>query len=126
MDSMNLPLRGARESAITTRYVGALVFPTRRKRMWTANSSVILPTCGRNADERESVPNSADAWHPRDLRQAPAPAPLGQPAHLLHQLLHLGELLQQLVHLGDGRARSGCDATPARPLDERGVRALGP
>src|SRR5213593_1411644 len=33
---MNFPLRGARESAMTTRYVGALVLPTRRRRMCTA------------------------------------------------------------------------------------------
>src|SRR6266508_111922 len=42
MDSMNFPLRGARESAITTRYVGALVLPTRRSRMCTANLSNVL------------------------------------------------------------------------------------
>src|SRR5439155_3350813 len=40
--SMNLPFRGARESAITTRYVGAFVLPTRRRRMCTANSVGIL------------------------------------------------------------------------------------
>src|SRR6266511_4337744 len=34
---MNLPSRGERESATTTRYVGAFVLPVRRRRMCTAN-----------------------------------------------------------------------------------------
>src|SRR5438045_7703794 len=33
---MNLPSRGARESATTTRYVGAFVLPVRRSRICTA------------------------------------------------------------------------------------------
>src|SRR5438045_2674798 len=33
---MNLPSRGARESATTTRYVGAFVLPVRRRRICTA------------------------------------------------------------------------------------------
>src|SRR5688572_30501508 len=39
MFSMHLPLRGERESATTTRYVGAFVLPARRRRMCTANRS---------------------------------------------------------------------------------------
>src|SRR6267143_5605730 len=56
MASMNFPLRGARESAITTRYVGALVLPTRRKRMCTANlSNVLLETQRMGRARRSSV-----------------------------------------------------------------------
>src|SRR2546425_10374649 len=49
MDSMNLPLRGARESAIATRYVGAFVLPARRRRMCTAKSVGILLKSVRSA-----------------------------------------------------------------------------
>src|SRR6266545_4900124 len=71
MDSMNFPLRGARESAITTRYVGALVLPTRRSRMCTANLSNVLLENQRTERVRRS---SVRGRPPRGLAAALVPS----------------------------------------------------
>src|SRR5204862_7684310 len=64
MISMNLPSRGERESATTTRYVGAFVLPVRRRRMCTAKvrCSSVKDVRGRNT----TIPDGAlDRHRPR-------------------------------------------------------------
>src|SRR5438034_11822350 len=64
MISMNLPSRGARESATTTRYVGAFVLPVRRRRICTAKvrRSSVKDVRGEN----RSIPDDAlDRHRPR-------------------------------------------------------------
>src|SRR5438045_1571360 len=61
---MNLPPRGERESATTTRYVGAFVLPVRRRRMCTAKvrCSSVKDVRGRNT----TIPDGAlDRHRPR-------------------------------------------------------------
>src|ERR1041385_2471122 len=89
--------------------------------MWTANSSVILPKVNARSVTR-SVSALADPRHTRDARQATA---LGEPAHLLHQLLHLAELFDERVHIGHGRPRALRDPASARSIQDRGVLTLG-
>src|SRR5258708_11454091 len=102
---MNLPSRGERESATTTRYVGAFVVPVRRRRMCTAKvrRSSVKDVRGKN----RSVPHSPELTRPKvALRlkgyagKAWELAPLGHRAELLHEVLHLLELLEERVHLG--------------------------
>src|SRR5437870_10624534 len=64
MISMNLPSRGERESATTTRYVGAFVLPVRRRRICTAKvrRSSVKDVRGEN----RSIPDDAlDRHRPR-------------------------------------------------------------
>src|SRR5947209_18666408 len=119
---MNLPFRGARESAMTTRYVGAFVLPTRRRRMGTANSVGILlanvPSLGpypirgpcpwaRHIDDMAS--HTRESGHSGEARQ---PTTLGHRAHLLPEFAHLGELLHDLFHYRDLRIGAGVDLAP--------------
>src|SRR5678810_361088 len=54
---MNLPSRGERESATTTRYVGAFVLPVRRRRICTAK--VRRPFVKDVRRENRSIPDEA-------------------------------------------------------------------
>src|SRR6266496_4006454 len=123
---MNLPSRGERESATTTRYVGAFVLPVRRRRMCTAKvrRSSVKDVRGRNTSIQAT--RGSAAWA-RSVRQAGDPrqlATLGHRAELLHEVLHLLELLQQRVDLGHGDAGAVRDTLESGAIQARGVLAL--
>src|SRR5919197_5313231 len=99
---MNLPSRGERESATTTRYTGFFFDPIRASLILAAMKS-FLPLL-----------LSHDRLQVRHL-------PL---AELLHHLLHLLACGEQLVHLLDGRPAPRRDSRAARAVDDLGPRAL--
>src|ERR671936_533583 len=115
--SMNLPSRGERESATTTRYTGFFFDPTRVNLILTAKP---LPPCLRSLLALVG------------LRRFPLrlllryPGQLGQlaPAHALHQLLHLFAPFEQPVDLFDARAGAARDALPPRAVDHARERTL--
>src|SRR5689334_23520430 len=96
---MNLPSRGERESATTTRYTGFFFDPTRVNLMRTAKS---LPPCLRSllafvGLRRLALPRLRRRGRARQLRKLAS-------AHALHELLHLLAALEQPVDLLDARA----------------------
>src|SRR5919206_2698917 len=99
---MNLPSRGERESATTTRYTGFFFDPTRVNLMRTAKP---LPPCLRSLLPFVGLRCLALRLLLRDagqVRKLPS-------AHALHELLHLLAPLEQPVDLLDGRARAARD-----------------
>src|SRR3990172_8263841 len=101
---MNLPSRGERESATTTRWPGRFVVPVRLSRIVTATSSP--PRCGK----------SGEPLHAREL-----------PLHALELLHHLPELrvlLEQPVHVLHAGAAAARDALATAAVDRVGVAPL--
>src|SRR5262245_16647559 len=115
---MNLPSRGERESATTTRYTGFFFDPTRVNLMRTAKP---LPPCLRSllafVGLRRLAPRRGRRGRARQLGKLAS-------AHTLHELLHLLAALEQAVDLFDGRARPLRDALPARAVDHLRQGAL--
>src|SRR2546428_14019319 len=102
---MNLPSRGERESATTTRYTGFFFDPTRVNLMRTANRLpprflsllAFVGFCrfslsGLRSSDRRLSRQGSEIWH---LALA----------HPLHELLHLLARVHQAVHFLDRRAR---------------------
>src|SRR5262249_7933255 len=116
MISMNLPSRGERESAATTRKTGFFFDPTRVNLSLTAKPlppgllllSLALGLSGRGCAGTVRRARSRQSWQGRCL-----PA-----LHLLHQLRHLLARLQQLVDLLDLRAAPAGDPLSARTVDD--------
>src|SRR5438093_8926615 len=119
---MNLPSRGERESAATTRNTGFFFDPTRVNLSLTAKPlppglllfSLALRLSGRGRAGAVWRARCRQSWQGRHL-----PA-----AHLLHQLRHLLASLEQLVHLLDLGAAAPGDPLPARAVDQVRQRAL--
>src|SRR5690242_9540102 len=114
---MNLPSRGERESATTTRYTGFFFDPTRVNLMRTAKP---LPPCLRSLLALVGLgrlPLRLLLREPREIRQLAA-------AHPLHQLLHLLAPFEQTVDLLDARSRPGRDALAPRAVDHLRQRPL--
>src|SRR5438874_2513828 len=113
---MNLPSRGERESATTTRYTGFFFDPTRVNLIRTAKS---LPPCLRSllafvGLRRFALRLLRGAGHLGELPSADA----------LHQLFHLLASFEQAVDLFDAGAGATRDALTARPVDHLRQRAL--
>src|SRR5215210_1403131 len=109
---MNLPSRGERESATTTRYTGFFFDPTRVNLIRTANS---LPPCLgslltfvglRCLPLRRCLHRSGGTRKLRHLALA----------HALHELLHLLASLEQAIHFLNRRARALRDAHAPRAV----------
>src|SRR3954468_22668357 len=115
---MNLPSRGERESATTTRYTGFFFDPTRVNLIRTANW---LPPCLRSLFAFVGLRRLALRRRRRcctgQLRKLAL-------AHAFHELLHLLAALEQAVDLLDGRARPLRDALAARAVDHLRQRTL--
>src|SRR3954464_10993197 len=117
---MNLPSRGERESAATTRWIGFFFEPTRVSLSFTA---IRLPLrfplafglrLARRARARRAL--RRDGAVPRHARA-------GDLRHLarsdhLHHLRHLLTRLEQLVDLLDRGARARGDPPAARGVDD--------
>src|SRR3954451_3958897 len=114
---MNLPSRGERESATTTRYTGFFFDPTRVNLMRTAKPLPpgLLSFLAFVGFCRFSLSGLRD----RRLRLARKRTEIGHLAlaHPLHELLHLLARLEQAVHVLHRRARPPRDALPARAVD---------
>src|SRR5438105_13215426 len=114
---MNLPSRGERESATTTRYTGFFFDPTRVNLIRTAKS---LPPCLRSLLAFVGLRRLPlrrllrGAWQLGELPSADA----------LHQLLHLLAPFEQPVDVLDAGARPARDALAAGPVDHLRQRAL--
>src|SRR5689334_15464339 len=108
---MNLPSRGERESATTTRYTGFFFDPTRVNLMRTAKP---LPPCLRSLLAFVGLRRLALR---RGRRRCAGQLGKLAFAHALHELLHFLAALEQAVDLLDGRARAARDPLPARPVD---------
>src|SRR4029453_930435 len=109
---MNLPSRGERESATTTRYTGFFFDPTRvnlirtPKRLPPALLSLLaLVGFRRFPSARLRITGHLSRRLPSDSAEVGHLAL----AHALHQLLHLLAGLEQPVDLFNGRPRAGCD-----------------
>src|SRR5438477_2384263 len=114
---MNLPSRGERESATTTRYTGFFFDPTRVNLIRTAKS---LPPCLRSL-------LALVGFRRLSLRLLlGGTGQLGELAlaHALHQLFHLLASLEQAVDLLDARARAARDPLAPRPVDHLRERTL--
>src|SRR5215468_9729049 len=109
---MNLPSRGERESAATTRKTGFFFDPTRVNLSLTANPlppgllllSLALGLSGRSRSGAVRRARLRQSWQGRRLTAA----------HLFHQLRHLLARLEQLVDLLDVGAAPAGNALPAR------------
>src|SRR2546423_2527031 len=118
---MNLPSRGERESATTTRYTGFFFDPTRVNLMRTAKP---LPPCLGSllafvGFRRLALCRLRRRRGTRQLWKLAA-------AHALHELLHLLAAFEQAVRLFDPPAR-GPPETPAPPaVDHLPHRTLPP
>src|SRR5450631_852425 len=107
---MNLPSRGLRESATTSRYTGRLVVPIRFNLIFT-KVVLLSESCLselRWIDVLELSEHSSLAANTLGALAAEA----------LEHALHLLESLEQTVDVGDGGAATHRDALPARALDE--------
>src|SRR5438874_408192 len=114
---MNLPSRGERESATTTRYTGFFFDPTRVNPIRTAKS---LPPCLRSLLALvgfRRLPLRLLLRSSRQLGKLPF-------AHALHQLFHLLAPLEQPVDLLDARTGPARDALAALTVDHLRERAL--
>src|SRR5436190_11289149 len=119
---MNLPSRGERESAATTRKTGFFFDPTRVNLSLTAKPlppgllllSFALGLSGRGRAGTVRRSRRRQSWQGRHL-----PA-----AHLLHQLRHLLARLEQLVDLLDFGAAPSGDPLPPGAVDQVRPRAL--
>src|ERR1041384_3293039 len=117
--SRNLPSRGERESAGTTREIGFFFEPTRVSLSFTAICVLSAPApfllaLGRCLPRRGG---RARRLLGREGRHLPPP-------HLLHHSLHLLACLEQLVDLLDGRAGALGDANPPLAVDHDRRTAL--
>src|SRR5579859_7485349 len=113
---MNLPSRGLRESATTSRYTGRLVVPIRFNLILT-NVVLLSETCLTELRWIDVLELSEHAGLATNTLGALA-------AKALEHALHLLESLEQAVDVGDGRPAAHRDAFAARALDELGVAAL--
>src|SRR5215468_9461614 len=119
---MNLPSRGERESAATTRKTGFFFDPTRVNLSLTAKPlppgllllAFALRLSGRGRAGAVRRARRRQSWQGRHF-----PA-----LHLLHQLRHLLPRLEQLVDLLDLRAAAAGDPLPARAVDHVRQRPL--
>src|SRR5919112_5790941 len=115
---MNLPSRGERESATTTRYTGFFFDPTRVNLMRTAKS---LPPCLRSLLALVGLRRLTSLRRRRrragQLRDLAA-------THAFHHLLHLLAPLDQPVDLLDARAGAARDALTPRAVENLGERPL--
>src|SRR5215212_2235622 len=118
--SMNLPSRGERESATTTRYTGFFFDPTRVNLIRTANS---LPPCLRSLLAFVGLRRLA-LRRLLQLRGGAGKLRHLALAHALHELLHLLASLEQAIHFLDRRPRALCDAHAPRPVDHLRQRPL--
>src|SRR4051812_46902927 len=114
---MNLPSRGERESATTTRYTGFFFDPTRVSLMRTAKS---LPPCLRSLLAFVGLRRFPLRLLLRSARQL-GELPL---AHALHQLFHLLASLEQPVDLFDAGSGAARDPLTPRSVDHLRQRAL--
>src|SRR5665213_2465779 len=99
---MNLPSRGLRESATTSRYTGRLVVPIRFNLILT-NVVLLSETCLSELGWIDVLELSEHASLAADTLGALA-------AEALEHALHLLETLEEAVDIGDGRSaaqRSG-------------------
>src|SRR5438034_3204909 len=115
--SMNLPSRGERESATTTRYTGFFFDPTRVNLMRTAKRLPprflsLLAFVGFCRFSLSRLRSSR-----RRLSRQGAEIRHLAFAHALHELLHLFARIHQPVHFLDRGARSVRDATAPRAVD---------
>src|SRR5439155_2327491 len=121
---MNLPSRGERESATTTRYTGFFFDPTRVNLMRTAKPSPpclrsLLALVGlRRLPARLLLRGGSAA---RGERAQIGNLPL---AHPLHELLHLLARIHQAIDFLDGGAGPLGDPLPPRAVDHARKRAL--
>src|ERR1035437_4068480 len=113
---MNLPSRGLRESATTSRYTGRLVVPIRFNLILT-NVVLLSETCLTELRWIDVLELSEHASLAADTLGALA-------AETLEHALHLLEALEQTIDVGDRGAAAGGDALATRALDELGVVAL--
>src|ERR1039457_490024 len=114
---MNLPSRGLRESATTSRYTGRLVVPIRFNLILT-NVVLLSETC---LSELSWIDVLELSEHP-----SLAANTLGAltAAQALEHALHLVETLEQTVDVGDRRPAAQGDALAPRSLDELRTTAL--
>src|SRR5450631_1817691 len=113
---MNLPSRGLRESATTSRYTGRLVVPIRFNLILT-NVVLLSETCLTELRWIDVLELSEHPSLAADTLGALA-------AEALEHALHLLETLEQTVDIGDRRAAAGGDALATRALDELRVTSL--
>src|SRR5579863_4032920 len=113
---MNLPSRGLRESATTSRYTGRLVVPIRFNLILT-NVVLLSESCLSDL-----------CWI--DILELPEHSSLAADtlgalsAEALEHALHLLETLEQTVDVRDGGTAAQRDALAARAFDELRMRAL--
>src|SRR6267142_6476729 len=114
---MNLPSRGERESATTTRYTGFFFDPTRVNLMRTAKRLPpgFLSLLAFVGFCRFSLPGLRSSCR-RLPRESPEIRHLAL-AHALHELLHLLARVHQTVHFLDRRTGSVRDALAPRAVD---------
>src|ERR1700733_13919061 len=113
---MNLPSRGLRESATTSRYTGRLVVPIRFNLILT-NVVLLSETCLSELRGVDVLELSEHAGLAADTLGAFA-------AEAFEHALHLFEALEQTVDVRDRRAAAHGNAFAARALDELGMTAL--
>src|SRR3954454_20465533 len=116
---MDLPSRGERESAATTREIGFFFEPTRVSLSFTAirlpSRFLLLPLAARLASRTRLGLRPEDG---RRCRCSPGQLRDLARSDRLHHLRHLLARLDQLVDLFDGRARAGGDPLAARGVDD--------
>src|SRR5580700_1978714 len=102
---MNLPSRGLRESATTSRYTGRLVVPIRFNLILT-NVVLLSETCLTELCRIDVLELPEHAGLAADTLGALA-------AEALEHALHLLETLEQPIDVGDGGSAAGSDALAA-------------
>src|SRR5712691_12712948 len=117
---MNLPSRGERESATTTRYTGFFFDPTRVNLMRTAKRLPprFLALLAFVGFCRFSLPRLRSSG--RRLSGQGAEIRHLALAHAFHELLQLLARVHQTVHFLHRRARSVRDSPAARAVDHLG------
>src|SRR5580700_7638837 len=114
---MNLPSRGLRESATTSRYTGRLVVPIRFNLILT-NVVLLSESCLSELSWVDVLELSEHPSLAADTLGALA-------AEALEHGLHLLEPFEQTVDVRDGGSAAQRDALAARSLDQLGMLALG-
>src|SRR5580658_10311058 len=114
---MNLPSRGLRESATTSRYTGRLVVPIRFNLILT-NVVLLSESCLSELGWIDVLELSEHSRLAADTLGALAAKALEHPLHLL-------ETLEQTVDIRDGGAAAQRNTFAPRAFDELGMTALG-
>src|SRR5579863_5510367 len=114
---MNLPSRGLRESATTSRYTGRLVVPIR--------FNLILTNVVLHSESCLSELGWVDVLELSEHSSLAANTLGALAAEALEHALHLLETLEQTVDIRDGGAAAQRNAFATRAFDELGMAALG-